>query len=86
MLGASAYTVWYWHDVGMDQFHARYAKFAKLTRLVHEDPAFSNIELDPPSQSNKDYWIQGEAAFSQADLDRLKSLVQQYHFLHYMGE
>jgi len=45
VFGGGVYTVWYWYDVGMASEHASDVRFAELTRIAHEDPAFQNIEF-----------------------------------------
>jgi hypothetical protein len=80
VLGGAAYTAWHWHDVGLDREHAQALKFAELTRLIRDNPAFGNVELFPEGKHGPE--VRGTVA-SQTDYDRLKSLVKQYEFPFY---
>lgn len=77
VLGASGYLVQWSYRNGGDKAHARDVRFAELTGLVRNDPAFSNIELFPGGKQGPE--VYGTVA-SQADRDRLESLVKRHGF------
>ena len=77
VLGTSGGLIrWSYHNGG-DRAHAQDVRFAELTRLVREDPAFGNIELFPGGKYGPE--VYGTVA-SQADRDRLESLVKRHGF------
>jgi hypothetical protein len=83
----SIYIVSYWHDIGIDEEHARYNRFMELTHVVHDDAAFRKVELTytPFKIECGLYRMQGTVA-SKADLGRLRSLAEQYGFLSEMSD
>jgi len=78
VFGGGVYTVWYWYDVGMDSEHASDVRFAELTRIAHEDPAFQNVEFSIADYKGR-YVITGRVA-SRADFERFQTLCDQYEF------
>lgn len=81
VLGGSVYTIYYWTDIGLHNKHASYLRFQELTVNAQKDPAFNDVEFS--ASEFKVTWdifqIRGTVV-SQADLERLKSLCDQYGF------
>jgi len=87
VLGSSLYIVGYWHDVGIDEEYARNKNFTQLTKIVHDDPAFSDIKLtySPFKVGHGLYHIQGTVA-SQTELKRFQTLCDKYGFQNHIKE
>ncbi len=84
VLGGSVYTIHYWADIGLHNKHTSYLRFQELTVNAQKDPAFNDVEFSA-SEFKVDwdiFQIRGTVA-SQADLERLKSLCDQYGFSSY---
>jgi hypothetical protein len=79
--GGSAFVIWHCYDLGMHNTYRAEVKFGELVRIVGEDPAFRNIELKriPFKSFHPISQIQGTVA-SQADLERIRLLCDQYGF------
>jgi hypothetical protein len=73
--------IWQSYDLGIPEAHARDLRFAELGRCIGQDPAFRDVEAKqiPFKALCPIYDIEGTVT-SKADLDRLKTLVEQYGF------
>jgi hypothetical protein len=75
LLCSGGYTVWYFHNLGMDAAHAERMKYEELVRIARSDAAFYHVKFSIAEEKQGGYscYLNGTVS-SQDDLDRLKAL------------
>jgi hypothetical protein len=76
--GGVAYRIWDMYDKGQDRYYIEKSEFSEFYQLLHNDPAFRNVEI---TETPKEYLMTGTLS-SEADLNRLKALTTRYPHLN----